>query len=131
MWTWALGMNSKSKHKEAAWLFIQWATASKTMAISTIAYRNYNPTRKSIWENPDVVKYSGAIDGGNYRKVVDAMYAQYGRIRWTPNPEVTSTGDIWAAALHDVYSQRATAQQALDGAVSKIAEFLKRAGLKK
>ena len=126
MWTWSLGMSSLSRHKEAAWLFLLWATAPQTMLDGTLKYDNFNPTRKSVWENPAVIEKTmkWGTKPGEYREIVDAMYAKYGDIRWTPNPDVTAIGDIWAEALHEAYENKKSVDQALDDAAVKINEFM-------
>jgi len=54
------------------------------------------------------------------------MYAKYGDIRWTPNPDVTTVGDFWAEALHEAYEGKKPVDQALDDAAAKINEFMKK-----
>ena len=68
LWTWALGINKATKNKEAAWLFVQWATAQRTLLNATIGYRNYNPSRTSITNDPRVQEVMGAWGGGSYLK---------------------------------------------------------------
>ena len=51
---WGLSMNSGSQKKDAAWLFIQWATSKpiqKKLAINGIA-----SPRASAWEDPEFIK---------------------------------------------------------------------------
>jgi maltose-binding protein MalE len=52
------------------------------------------------------------------------MYAQYGDVAWTPNPDVTTVGDIWAEALHEAYEDKKTVEEALNDAAAKINEFM-------
>ena len=126
MWTWSLGISSLSRYKEAAWLFLLWATAPQTMLDGTLKYDNFNPTRKSVWEHPGVVEKTmeWGTKPGEYREIVDAMYAKYGDIQWTPNPDVTTVGDYWCEALHEAYEGKKTVDQALDDAAAKINEFM-------
>ena len=61
LWTWALGISKATKNKEAAWLFVQWATAPRTLLNATVGYRNYNPSRKSVTDDPRfMVSWSSA-----------------------------------------------------------------------
>ena len=55
LWFWSLGMNAASYKKDAAWLFIEWATSEPVMKIATTQYNNWNPPRESVWNDPDVV----------------------------------------------------------------------------
>jgi multiple sugar transport system substrate-binding protein len=127
MWTWSLGMSSFSKHKEAAWLFLLWATAPRTMLDASLELDNFNPTRQSVWENPGVVEKTmkWGSKPGEYREVVDAMYTKYGDVAWTPNPDVTAVGDMWAEALHQAYEGK-DVKEALDDAAKKIDKFMEK-----
>jgi multiple sugar transport system substrate-binding protein len=127
MWTWSLGMSAFSKHKEAAWLFLSWATASKTMLEATMKFENFNPTRRSIWQHPKVVEKTAKWGSkpGQYRDIVEAMYTKYGEVVWAPNPDVTTVGDMWAEALHQAYKGR-DVKQALGEAAKKIDDFMRK-----
>lgn len=48
---WGLAMNAKSKHKEAAWAFIQWAT-SKDMVLNT-QKKGVPGARNSVWASAE------------------------------------------------------------------------------
>lgn len=128
LWTWALGMSALSRHKEAAWLFLQWATSYHSMIDATVKHDNFNPTRKSIWEHPDVanmVKNWGAYPG-QYAENVNLMLTKYGDIRWTPNPDVTAVGDIWCDALHEAYARQKTVEQALKDSTRGINRVMRK-----
>jgi ABC-type glycerol-3-phosphate transport system substrate-binding protein len=61
LWTWALGINNATKNKAAAWLFVQWPTAQRTLLNVTIWYRNHNPARASVTDNPRVQQVMGGV----------------------------------------------------------------------
>ncbi|MCJ7624352.1 MAG: extracellular solute-binding protein, partial [Anaerolineaceae bacterium] len=69
IWFWSLGINGASYHKDAAWLFIEWATSKPVMRIATLEYNNWNPSRESIWNDPEVVALTE--QWSNYRAVVE------------------------------------------------------------
>ncbi len=121
MWTWSLGMSTFSKQKEAAWLFLLWATAPRTILEATLKFENFNPTRRSVWQHPHVVEKTAQWGSkpGQYREIFEALSTKYGEVAWTPNPDVTTLGDIWAEALRQAYKGQ-DVQQALDGAAEKI-----------
>ncbi|GLI07427.1 sugar ABC transporter substrate-binding protein [Paenibacillus tyrfis] len=49
--SWSLAMNAKSKKKDAAWAFIQWATSKETV---TATQKKGNPgARMSVWNSPE------------------------------------------------------------------------------
>jgi multiple sugar transport system substrate-binding protein len=54
LWVWGWGINKDSKKKEAAWLFIEWAT-SKTL-MNKMAPKYGCPARLSVYSSPDYVK---------------------------------------------------------------------------
>ena len=49
---------------------------------------------------------------------------------WTPQPERTRLGDIWARALHEIYFKRMSAADALKKASGEVDKVLKEAGIK-
>jgi multiple sugar transport system substrate-binding protein len=129
LWTWALGINGATKNKTAAWLFVQWATAPRTLLNATIGYRNYNPSRASITNDPRVQEIMGAWGGGSYLKTV-AKNLETARVAWTPESERQRVGDIWARGLHEIYFQRMSAAEALKKASGEVDKVLKEAGIK-
>lgn len=46
---WSISMNSKAKNKEAAWLFIQWATSKQVQL--QLALKGVLSPRSSVWED--------------------------------------------------------------------------------
>jgi multiple sugar transport system substrate-binding protein len=128
LWTWALGINKATKNKEAAWLFVQWATSQRTLLNATVGYRNYNPSRMSIMADPRVQKTMGAWGGGSYVTTM-AQNLLTAKVAWTPEPERARLGDIWARALHEIYFQRMSAADALKKADAEIDKVFKEAGI--
>ncbi len=47
-WSWGFAINSQSNKKEAAWLFIQWATSEQTAALLSTGG---SPPRKKVWHD--------------------------------------------------------------------------------
>ncbi len=129
LWTWALGINKATKNKEAAWLFVEWATAQQTLLNATLNYRNYNPSRVSITNDPRVREIMGAWGDGSYLKTVDANLLT-AKVAWTPQPERARMGDIWARALHEIYFARMSAADALKKASAETDKVLKEADIK-
>jgi multiple sugar transport system substrate-binding protein len=128
LWTWALGMSKATQNKEAAWLFIQWATSARTLLNATVEYRNYNPSRASVMNNPQVQKVMGGW--ANYLEVVQKNL-KTARVAWVPNPERVRLGDIWARALHEVYFKRLSTEEAMKRASAEMEKVFKEVGLKK
>ncbi len=98
------------------------------MIDSTVKHNNFNPTRRSIWNDPQVKKQiqPWGSHPGEYKEVVDLLYDKYGDIRWTPNPDVTTVGDLWADALHETYARQKPAAKALSDAAKRINRVMKK-----
>jgi multiple sugar transport system substrate-binding protein len=129
LWTWALGISNATKNKDAAWLFVQWATAPRTLLNATVNFRNYNPSRMSVTNDPRVQEIMGSWGGGSYLKTM-AKNLETAKVAWVPQSERQRLGDIWARALHEVYFQRMPAADALKKASNEIDKVLKEAGIK-
>lgn len=100
LWTWSLAMNSASKNKLAAWLFIQWATGKEAMtkAVSQGAFAD--PTRKSVFDGAfkdTLGKFPGYLD--TFEKVIGDT-----SIKFTPQTQFFETTEDWAVALQDIYA---------------------------
>lgn len=127
-WNWCLGMNASSHNKQAAWLFIQWATLPATMKEATVKFRNFNPTRKSVWNDPDVIKMTSAWGNGTYRPVVEGNLSHYAKIRWTPEPELATVGQDWCEALVNTYFGHSSKAE-MDLAAHQINQLMTQVGL--
>jgi multiple sugar transport system substrate-binding protein len=129
LWTWALGISNAAKNKTAAWLFVQWATAQRTLLNATIDYRNYDPSRASITNDARVQEVMGSWGGGSYLKTV-AKNLETARVAWIPEPERVRIGDLWARSLHEIYFQRKPAADSLKDLSVQADKVLKEAGIK-
>jgi multiple sugar transport system substrate-binding protein len=99
LWTWSLAMNSASKQKLAAWLFIQWATGKEAMAKATSA-AFADPTRKSVFDGAfkqTLGGFPGYLE--TFEKVIDST-----KIQFTPQTKFFETTEDWAVALQDIYA---------------------------
>ena len=117
-WLWSLAMNKFSSRKDEAWKFMAWVT-SKELLQRTVTYENINPTRQSVWNNPETIKATNWGEG-EYRRTAELLLSQYARIRWTPSSKVPQIGDRWAEALQEIFSGTKTTKQALDDAAKDI-----------
>ncbi len=59
---WGLGVNDASKHKEAAFRFVQFATSKKSDKLQWMKYR-IGPTRYSVLNDPEVLRDSPWMKG--------------------------------------------------------------------
>ena len=115
-WTWGLAMNKASKHKKASWLFIQWATTKEKLLDASLNYKNFDPTRKSVAENDEVVKMF--IEMNNYQDIDSKMLAK-ARVLPTKNAYIMEFCDMWAVALQEMWMGTKTVQEALDDLAKK------------
>ena len=99
LWTWSLAMNSASKNKLAAWLFIQWATGKEAQGKATAA-AFADPTRKSVFDG-SFKQTLGAFPGylETFERVVDST-----KIQFTPQTNFFETTEDWSVALQDIYA---------------------------
>src|SRR5205085_11619207 len=108
----ALSMSSASKNKEAAWYLIQWATSKQRLLDATVKYNNFNPTRKSIFDNPEVQKTMKAWGSETYLPTVLDNLTKYAKIAYKPNPELLKFAARQSQAIQDIWSGK-PAQHAL------------------
>lgn len=128
IWTWALGMSSKAKDKNASWYFIQWATMKEQMLNATVVGRNYNPTRASVFNDATVQDVMGGWANGTYLPTVLANLDSYATLGWPPEPEQTFVSTRWDQALQEIWAGDG-AQAALDKAKEDIDSHLDELGL--
>ncbi|PKM83084.1 MAG: sugar ABC transporter substrate-binding protein [Firmicutes bacterium HGW-Firmicutes-14] len=128
LYTWSLSINSKSKNKDAAWYFLQWATSKEVQLKGALEKDLVNPIRKSVWENPDFKKRLEGFDNyyQTYQEIIGGA-----NIYYTPEPLFFETTTLWSEALQQVYLGQKTAQQALDGVAEELSKRLKEQGLGK
>jgi multiple sugar transport system substrate-binding protein len=127
-WTWGFSMNSKTtgNQAKAAWLFIVWASSTEQML--PFATVGVWPTRKSVWEHPDVVTYTNQWGEGTFRTAMDKVLNE--EVDWPISPLVDA-GAIqlnWVKALHDYYFGKDDMQNLMDGVGTKAIEILKESG---
>jgi len=125
IWFWSLGVNGASYHKDAAWLFIEWATSKPVMKKATLEYNNWNPPRESIWNDPEVV----AITEGwsNYRETVE-QNRLYAKVPHAVNPLITAVGDAWWGNVQDAILGNVTVKEALDSAADEMYNIMEMGG---
>jgi multiple sugar transport system substrate-binding protein len=130
VWTWALGMSARAADKNAAWYFIQWATAKQQMVKATLDGGNYNPTRKSVFESAEVQAKMKSWGNGTYLPAVLDNLGKYASPGWPPEPEQTFVGTRWDQALQEIWSG-SNAKESLTSAKADIDAHMKDAGLVK
>jgi len=117
LWTWSLVMNARSRSKQAAWDFIEWASGSEFLLRSAIE-GNMNPTRASVWDAPAFVQHTSAW--GDFANISRQLVGGLGQVLVTPSARYLEIASRWSAALLDAYQGLDTVQGALEKAAQDI-----------
>jgi len=116
-WTWGLCIPKASKHKKAAWLFVQWATSKEKLLAASLNYNNFDPTRMSVMQNPEIVKMFA--DMSNYQEIDSKMLAK-AKVLPTIQPHYFTLADMWVVALQEMYTGQKTVKESLDNLAKKV-----------
>ena len=117
LWTWSVVMNARSRDKEAAWAFVEWATGRDFLLRSAFE-GNMNPTRASVWDDPAFVEATHAW--GDFAAVSRALVEEWGRVLVTPMTDYLEVGGRWTRALRAAYLGEDTVAGALAAAARDI-----------
>jgi multiple sugar transport system substrate-binding protein len=98
-WTWALAMNSSSKNKAAAWLFLQYFSTKEFLISASVDSDNMDPARTSVYNNPGFQTKLNRLPGWYqaWQKTVPTTTIQF-----TPHPAFFAATTEWAATLQDL-----------------------------
>ena len=95
-WVWQLAMNSTSKNKKAAWLFMQYFTGPEFTLWAAVNAKTVDPARQSVWDNQEfkdkIAKVPGYYD--TFTKTIPNTAIQF-----TPQPYFIQSTTEWAATL--------------------------------
>ena len=121
-------INNFTDAKEAAWLFIEWATSPEITLKRGLA--TGVPARKSTWESEEFVEQLSYVGGGTY---VDVCLESLEKANPSYRPVFENwneMGDYLGIALQDVIASGNTdgTQAALDNAQTQIETMLKDRG---
>jgi len=120
-WTWALGMNSNSRHKEASWLLLEWLS-SKYITYKAALRGGAGGVRASLLATPAFeIAY-----GPEWTKVVTEGLAKYVEPKLVPYhmPEISEIVDEISIGLCNVLTGVETPKEALDNAAQRVREIL-------
>ena len=127
-WTWGFSMNSKTTgdQAKASWLFIVWASAKEQML--AFAPTGSWPTRKSVWEAPEVVELTKSWGGGTFREAMDKVLGE--EVAWPISPLIDQGAiqNVWVNALHEYYFDKGEMQALMDDVAKQATEILKESG---
>ncbi|MGB4135410.1 MAG: sugar ABC transporter substrate-binding protein, partial [Microbacterium sp.] len=117
MWLWSLGMNAASSHKDAAWLFIQWATSSEFLT-AAIAEHNINPPRKSAAQSAEMAEMTK--EWGDYNEIWQQILSDYAEWPYSPSASWTELGDTWATGIQSAVIGEKSVEDAMKDTAKKI-----------
>jgi ABC-type glycerol-3-phosphate transport system substrate-binding protein len=105
---WGIGISKDSKNKQAAYEWIKFYTSRENQKYFWEKY-GMIPVRKSIWEDPDVLKV----------RPYAANYA-LGLARARPNWRITAANEGWEGILNDEVSKYITGEQSAEKTAQNI-----------
>lgn len=124
LWSWNLGINAESKHKEEAWEFVKWATSKEYAKLvgSELGWSRTPPgTRQSTYEIPEYVDA-----GGEFAPLTAEIMSEvdpqqpgvdpqpYTGIQYVTIPEFQDVGNQTSQFIADAIAGRRTLTEALD-----------------
>jgi multiple sugar transport system substrate-binding protein len=116
-WVWQLAMNSASKRKKAAWLFMQYFTGPEFTLWAALNAKTVDPARQSVWDNQDfkekIAKVPGYYD--TFTKTIPNTSIQF-----TPQPYFIPSTTEWAATLQKIVLSGSDPKQAMEALAKKI-----------
>jgi multiple sugar transport system substrate-binding protein len=121
MWHWLIGMNSQSENKEAAWLFLQWATSAPTSI--AIGQNGAAPARASTWEDPDFKARFGEQAAEAALANLSAADSSVMTRAWF-HPQSGQILDALAVAVNEVIIGARDAESALRDGAAKANEAI-------
>jgi multiple sugar transport system substrate-binding protein len=110
---WIMGINSRSRNKKAAWLFLLWATSKQ--GATQIAARGGTPPRVSAWQNARFRKTFGPQEADAALRTLRAADSKPVTLAWM-NPKWPQIGDAFARAVNSVFTSGRSPQSALSDA---------------
>ena len=129
LWTWALG-HQQGDQEQGSGLAVR-AVGNSAAHPAQRHHRlpQLQPVAHLDHQRPARPGDHGVVGNGSYLKVL-AKNLETARVAWTPQPERTRLGDIWARALHEIYFKRMSVADALKKASVEVDKVLKEAGIK-
>ena len=103
-------MNSSSKNKKAAWLFIQYFTGPEFELWAALNAKTVDPARQSIWGNNDFEEKIAKVPG--YAETFKKTIPNTG-IKFTPQPYFIQLTTEWAATLQKIVLSGANPESAM------------------
>lgn len=127
VWIWSLGMSEFSTQKEAAWLFMQWASGTEHGLFGAREMDFVNPVRQSVWDDEAFQQRIAASYPG-YLEQYQAS-APGSKIYFTPQPLFFNLTTEWASMLQQMVGNEVPVDEGLDQLAESVNRQLRQAGL--
>lgn len=112
-WAWAFAINNASKNKEAAWMFLQWATSEPT---AKLLNTGGSPARKAVWQS----EYFTKLNAPGLLTAVNWIFEEGTNARIQSGmPEFPIAGEIFSRAFNQIF-YGADVKSTLDQAVRDV-----------
>ena len=121
LWTWSMVMNSRSREKDAAWEFMEWATG-KSHLLRSAFEGNMNPTAASVWD--DATFQERAEGWGDFVAVSRHLVENVAQVLVTPAVNYIDIARRWTRALRDAYAGADCLEDCLRQAASEIDDLV-------
>jgi multiple sugar transport system substrate-binding protein len=118
-WFWMIGMPAGGQQKDAAWLFIEWAT-SKTLGLP-LSSGGSSPARASVWAAPEILTWANPEWAAASLAALEQVQPKLVPYDRADLPEIA---DAISVEINNVQSGTKTAQQAMDDAAVKVEEII-------
>lgn len=119
-WTWGFGISSSSKHKEAAWEFIKWATSSEKLAELGITNCNPVPRTSSL----SVVQEDSTLTDFDKECIEVMSEALNYASNATENPNFPTVQNELSYTLSNIMSRQISVEEGLEQAEKTIKEAI-------
>jgi len=127
VWIWSLGMSNFSRHKDAAWLFMQWASSTDHALFGAREMDFVNPVRQSVWDD-EAFQNRIAESYPGYLEQYQAS-APGSRIYFTPQPLFFNLTTEWASSMQQMVGDQIPVDEGLDQLAESVNRQLRQAGL--
>lgn len=131
IWNWSFPINAalSPRAKTATWLFIQWATAAETQALTSWKFagaaKRSGVNRTSSWQSGDFASSMAGM-GDNFIKTAMDTLAQDTDVEWRPRvPQWPAIGETMATGIQAALVGQKSAKAALDEAQTRIQQILR------
>lgn len=122
IYTHTLAINARSKNKQAAWRFLQFATSRE--AQRERALETGEPTRTSVWQDAELAKRMERVGGGTWMKQSLASLAE-AKADYRPRFEKwREVGDLVGIAVQQAVAGERDAESALAAAQAEAEKAL-------